>query len=269
MPLRIGFDMDGVLADFESAFHDVEVRLFGPDASSRPDDPEQEEEAESRQTAGAGEVRLKANSTTEVRLKPDTTAEVRLKPDTTTNAATEPREMRRRHDAIWNAIRATPNFWTTLKPLDAGAVRRLHELMMRYRWEVFFVTQRPETEGDTVQRQTQRWLVEQGFDLPSVLVLGGSRGAAAAALRLDYHVDDHPQHCIDVVSESHARPILIFPGQDQPTAAKARKLGIATAPSIGECLDVLEEATLSRAQPGLLARIATRPWNAFFRSKGF
>ena len=70
--------------------------------------------------------------------------------------------------------------------------------MLRHRWEVFFITQRPFTDGETVQRQTQRWLVAQGFDLPSVLVLRGSRGAAAAALGLDYHVDDRPQNCVDV-----------------------------------------------------------------------
>ena len=29
MPLRIGFDMDGVLVDFGQAFHEVETRLFG------------------------------------------------------------------------------------------------------------------------------------------------------------------------------------------------------------------------------------------------
>ena len=56
MPLRIGFDMDGVLADFAGAYQDVEVRLFGPVAPSRPGDPEKEpteegdspEEGESR-----------------------------------------------------------------------------------------------------------------------------------------------------------------------------------------------------------------------------
>ena len=34
--------MDGVLADFASAYHDVEARLFGPAASSRAGDPETE-----------------------------------------------------------------------------------------------------------------------------------------------------------------------------------------------------------------------------------
>ena len=87
--------------------------------------------------------------------------------------------------------------------------------MLRHRWEVFFITQRPFTAGETVQRQTQRWLVAQGFDLPSVLVLHGSRGTAAAALRLDYHVDDRPQNCIDVSVDSNAKTILIVPEVEQ------------------------------------------------------
>jgi hypothetical protein len=107
-----------------------------------------------------------------------------------------------------------------------------------------------------VQRQTQRWLVKHGFDLPSVLVIHGSRGAAAGALRLDYHVDDTAQNCIDVISDSGARPILILPEPDEATVASARKLGIGTAASTAECLDILEKASAARAQPGLLARIA-------------
>ena len=167
------------------------------------------------------------------------------------------RELRRRRDAIWDAIQKTPDFWMTLKPIEESAVRRIHSLMLQHRWEVFFITQRPATAGDTVQRQTQRWLVKQGFDLPSVLVLGGSRGAAAGALRLTYHVDDSAQNCLDVVSDSRARPILIVPDNDPATIASARKLGIGTAQSLGECLDVLEKATAAQTQPGILARIAT------------
>jgi hypothetical protein len=121
---------------------------------------------------------------------------------------------------------------------------------------VFFITQRPATEGDTVQRQTQRWLVAQGFDLPSVLVIGGSRGAAAGALRLNYHIDDSPQNCIDVISDSKAKPILIVPDGDEATVNSARTLGIGTTASVGECLDILEKASLARSQPGLLQRIA-------------
>lgn len=234
MPLRIGFDMDGVLADFSLAFHEVEERLFGPGSSLSAGEPEKEEAAQEN-----------AESSKDVETEP--AAET---------PEPSPRAARRRRNTIWRAIESTPNFWETLKPIDDGAVARIHEMMLRHRWEVFFVTQRPNTEGDTVQRQTQRWLVAQGFDLPSVLVLGGSRGAAAGALRLNYHVDDSAQNCIDVISESRAKPILVVPDPDEKVVASARKLGIATARSIGACLDILEQATTSRQGPGLLTRIA-------------
>jgi hypothetical protein len=222
MTVRIGFDMDGVLADFATAFRDVETRLFGGAPTVAAEAPEVEAEQEEAREAGGQ----------------------------------SPREMRRRRDAVWSAIHRTPDFWTTLKPLDPGAVRRVHALMVRYRWEVFFITQRPATEGQTVQRQTQRWLVRQGFDLPSVLVISGSRGAAAGALRLNFHVDDSAQNCLDVVSESQARPLLIVPEPDAVTEASAKRLKIGVVRSIGEALNALEQRASGRQPSGLLNRLS-------------
>jgi hypothetical protein len=231
--------MDGVLADFALGFHETEERLFGPGPGVSPGEPEKEEEAQAARD-GEGPAGLKPGPKTEEEAPAET-----------------PRQARRRREAIWRAIQSTPNFWETLKPTEEGVVVRIHEMMLRLRWEVFFITQRPRTDGDTVQRQTQRWLVKQGFDLPSVLVLGGSRGAAAGALRLNYHVDDSAQNCIDVIVDSKAKPILIVPDSDETTVASARKLGIGTARTVSECLDILEQASLARTRPGLLSRLAS------------
>jgi hypothetical protein len=222
MIVRVGFDMDGVLADFARAYREVEASLFGGSASIETAAPD---ESNRPGVAEAPEGHYRAR--------------------------------RHRNDAVWAAIRATPDFWVALEPIEEGAVARLHALMLDRRWEVFFITQRPPTCGDTVQRQTQRWLVEQGFDLPSVLVIRGSRGAAAKALRLDYHVDDNPQNCMDIVADSDTKPILIVPAIFEGAIVNARKMGIGVAQRIGEALDILDQATQAHANPSLLKRLAT------------
>jgi len=225
MNLRIGCDMDGVLADFARAYHDVEVRLFGTgEAAARAGNPEDEKD-QSDPAEGP---------------PPRDAA----------------RRHRRRSDAVWAAIKAKPDFWMGLDPIEPNAVRRLHALMLEHRWEVFFITQRPATLGDTVQRQTQRWLIAQGFDMPSVLVIPGSRGAAAAALSLHYHVDDSATNCVDIKSESKARPIMIVGDDDPVEVASARRLGIGTANGIGAALDVLAKASAAQSRPRVLQQIA-------------
>ena len=224
--------MDGVLADFAGAFREHEIRLFGA-------------------SAAAGTGRGRRNATGDPEKEDERQAAARAHAE-----AKSRRESRGREDAVWAAIEGIPNFWTTLRPLDERAVRRIHELMLRHRWEVFFITQRPFTEGETVQRQTQRWLVAQGFDLPSVVVLHGSRGAAAAALRLDYHVDDRPQNCIDVATDSEAKTILIVSESNHTAISSARKLGIGIAHRISDALDILDQATLAQTNPSLFQRIA-------------
>jgi hypothetical protein len=225
--LRIGFDMDGVLADFSSAFRQIERSLFGGEIADPVPSPEDEEQ--------------------EASVPP--VAEI---------ARIGAAEMHRRRQTIWRLIQDTEDFWTTLTPTDPSAVARLHELTVSHRWEVFFITQRPATAGETVQRQTQRWLMRYGFDMPSVLVINGSRGAAAQALRLAYHVDDSAQNCVDVKSDSSAQPILVAGAAvDGLRARQAEKLGIGLAGSIGECLDFLEQTSARRNDPGMFARLAT------------
>ncbi len=220
MSLRIAFDLDGVLADLAGAYRAVERRLFG-----------REDEAE-------GDIGTDSPEPPDG-APPDARADRRDEADRRAAALAA---AARRREQVWDAIASTRDFWTTLAPIEDGAVARLAALAARYGWEVVFVTQRPATAGETVQRQTQRWLAAQGFDLPSVLVVRGSRGALAAALGLDYLVDDTPQHCVDVRAESSAKPILIQRDPDPSRERTARGLGITVVRSVGEALDLLERA---------------------------
>ena len=233
--------MDGTIADLSSAFHQIEDRLFGPyeaeHTQPQPEAREEEQEAEQRaaQEAGAGPSAGEAAAQAREKLA-------------------QARAMRRHNDIIWHAIESTPEFWTTLKPMEDGIVRRLWEASRKNRWEVFFITQRPATAGESVQLQTQRWLVEHGFELPSVLPLSGSRGKAVQSLKIDFLVDDTPKNCVDVISDSGARAVLITTGVDEFTESGAKRLGIVTVKSASEAIDVLEQATVAKVNPTFFAR---------------
>lgn len=236
--LRIAFDMDGTLANLSTSFHEVEDRLFGPyEAEHTQPQPEAREEEQ--------ELEEKAEQESDAA----TVAKERL---------AQARAMRRHNDVIWQAIESTPDFWTMLKPMEDGLVRRLWETAQKHRWEVFFITQRPATDGDSVQRQTQRWLVEHGFELPSVIPLSGSRGKACQALKIDFLVDDTPKNCVDVISDSKARAILLTAGVDDFTESGARRLGIMTVKTAADAIDVLEQATMAKANPTFFARFLQR-----------
>src|SRR5712675_1075412 len=124
MSLRLGFDMDGVLANFRAAFHATAVRLVRGDVDAFDLD-------ESAQGASA--------------LPPDS--------------------VRR----VWEHIARTPNWWMEIDAYEPDQIARLYSLTRAAGWEVFFLTKRPPSAGDSVQFQTQWWIERFGFYLPSVL----------------------------------------------------------------------------------------------------
>jgi hypothetical protein len=237
MPLRIAFDLDGTLADFETAFRRHAQRLYGTDEADASVEPEARE-VEERKLAEQEEPGTRVDAD-----PPAVTRE-------------SPRVRRRRLDDVWDAIEATTNFWTSLRPIEPGVIVRIREMAERHRWEVFFITQRPATEGETVQRQSQRWLIQQGFDMPSVIVLSGARGKLVAALDLDYLVDDSAKNGVDVISESNARVLLVIRDADEPTETSARRLGLGVVRSVTDALETLEHATEATTQPTVFARLA-------------
>ena len=126
---------------------------------------------------------------------------------------------------------------------------------MDRRWEIIFLTKRPETAGATAQVQSQRWLESKGFPLPSVYVVQGSRGRIASALGVDIVVDDRPENCLDVIVDSRARAILVWRDDENQLPAAARRLGIGVVNSVGECLDILTQIDTTTPEPGVLDRV--------------
>lgn len=205
MALRVGLDMDGVVADFRSAF---EAIAHGH-ASESPIDPKVGNFSD-------GDVRR-----------------------------------------AWTKILRTPNWWTTLQPYEPAQLARLYQMARQGGWEVVFMTKRPATAGEPIQFQTQYWLERNGFYYPGVVTVPGSRGELANALKLDAVVDDQLFNCIDVVTGSHAKAILLLRDRDQNTENLALTRGIAVVHTLEESLDALQRLDSAQAErKGRLQRLS-------------
>lgn len=244
MSLRIAFDLDGTLADLGLALDAVTDELFlqrkGPGGSPSERAPQQPRSTQAGEGKPLDEGAADAEALTpeEEELEP---ARVR---------ALTSRQQRE----VWETVRKTTNFWETLPESEPGIVARLAAVAAEHRWEVIFITQRPPADGGTTQRQSQRWLVSHGFEMPSVFVLpaGASRGKVATALFLDIVVDDRAENCLDVKVDSKARAFLVSRHPSENLAENAKRMGIEVVASVGECLDHLAAMP---PKPGLLGRL--------------
>ena len=209
MSIRVGFDVDGVIANFNKTFRETAARIEGGAGSHNRSDP-------------AGRA-LAADA------------------------------MKR----VWDHISRTSQWWLQLEAYEPDQIQRLYRTSRERRWEVYFMTTRPSSAGETTQFQTQWWLESNGFPLPSVLTVPGSRGDAANALKLDIVVDDRLTNCVDIIAASRAKAIQLL-RRDDPTVrdqALARGIGVVnTLAAALDAIEVFEEA--KRSSSGRLSRLA-------------
>jgi hypothetical protein len=204
--LRLGVDVDGVVADFQSAFRALAERELGL-------------------TPGDAETGLSKSDV----------------------------------DRLWRAVASTTNWWLDVPAYEPDQIERLYAQSRKARWEVFFMTSRPPSAGDSVQLQTQVWLERHGYFLPSVLTTpAGARGELARSVRLDLALDDRPVNCLEIISASNAKALMVLRG---PTEARTREAaearGIGVVSSLAEALDAVERlAELLTTRRGRLVRLA-------------
>jgi hypothetical protein len=161
----------------------------------------------------------------------------------------------RQQRKLWRHVEGIENFWETLQEIEPGAVAQLADMALARRWEVIFLTRRPQTAGRTAQAQTQRWLQARGFGLPSVFVVQGSRGRIAASLDLSIVVDDRIENCLDVVFDSKARAILVWREDEKQLPVTARRLGIGAVRSMTQCFTILAEIDAAGSETGVFDRV--------------
>jgi hypothetical protein len=233
MPLRIACDLDGTLADMSAALQREADRLFGePVDVSLPRRP---------------------GSWNRARVSQDVADE-----SEDSGAAERPRQLaRHEQERLWNHVRGIANFWETLTEVEPGSVARFAAAATQQGWEVLFLTQRPDTAGDHAQLQSQRWLRANGFELPSVYVIGReSRGKIAASLSLDCVIDDRPENCLDVAVDSSATAVLVWryaPAHPPPVVSR---LDIHVVSSMADAIEYHTRLTARPARPrGIFGRL--------------
>jgi len=192
MALRIGIDVDGVIADFRTAFHAAAVRCLRRDVSVSQD----------RQSAG-----------------PLSSDDVRK---------------------VWDYIARTQNWWMDVPPYEPDQIARLYSLTRAAGWEVFFMTKRPPSAGDSVQFQTQWWIERFGFYMPAVMTVPGSRGDLANGLRLDMIIYDQVLNCIEVISAATTKALLMLRATDDAAREHASNRGIGVVSTLAEAITVLD-----------------------------
>ena len=209
MSLRIGVDVDGVLANFRAAFHNAAHECLRRDI-------EELEDPKSPQSLLEKDVHR-----------------------------------------VWEWVAKTTNWWMGLEPYEPDQIARLYSVVRAGHWEVFFLTNRPPSAGDTVQFQTQWWIERQGFYLPAVLTVPGSRGEIANALRLDLVIDDLSMNCVEVVSASSAKALLMLRDNNPTAEQHATARGIGVVHNLAEAIGVLERLHhLLPTRRGRLLRLA-------------
>jgi hypothetical protein len=236
--LRIACDLDGTLADMESALQREAESLFGPEVDLRAGSslPLAALQSPARfEDRGAENDAVDAQGSRGSSRRPLTSREQK---------------------ALWARVGQIENFWRGLAEIEPGAVARLGELANAHRWEVIFLTQRPGGAGATAQRQSQLWLHANGFNYPSVFVMNGSRGKVAEALALDAVIDDRADNCLDVVADSKATALLVWRDDPATIPPGARQLGVTVTYSFAEAITHLEKMMADRQRPeGLLDRV--------------
>ena len=162
-------------------------------------------------------------------------------------------------ERLWRIVGDTSNWWLEPAAYEPDQLPRLYDMARRHRWEVFFLTSRPPSAGDAVQLQTQVWLERHGYILPSVLTTpAGARGELARSLRLDVALDDRLVNCLEIISASNAKAILMArDASDAAVVEAAESRGIGVVTSLQTAIDAVERLSeVMTTRRGRLVRLA-------------
>jgi uncharacterized HAD superfamily protein len=176
--VKIGVDVDGVLADFVSAHRQISRELFG-----KPENPDTLPTDWNLSNYGLTDAEF---------------------------------------DAVWERIKATRNFWMSLKPEPHAGFLEMDELEQQH--ELYFITSRVPTKGWSVAQQTSMWLDKNYQLFRPIVIPSGEKGLLVKALKIDAFIDDNWKNCVDIKQRNPetCRVFLANASHNQDKDAEAR-----------------------------------------------
>jgi uncharacterized HAD superfamily protein len=201
--LRIGVDVDGVLADFNQAYVRRTISVTGKD------------------------------------LFPGKYGEFEI---TTWNYPESYGYTHAEVSAVWRDIKADGYFWQGLGYYDTTH-RDIQELAFAHQThgdDVYFITARP---GVLAKLQTETWLTTRKKmathqSLPATVLISSKKGLAAQTLDLDVYVDDRWENCLEV-AQTKTKTYLFNRGWN--LEYDAAQYGIIRVQSVADMLQLVQQ----------------------------
>lgn len=198
-PVRLGIDMDGVLADFNTSFYYLLAEMCGRSYEELPEGWQPEVWA---WPSACG--------------FPQTLVE----------------------EAWLRLAQPGQEFWYDLSSYpEANEFLKLLEMLVNtHKVEAFFPTRR---EGWKVKFWTERWLQERGLEVPTVLPVHSdvAKGTLAEALALDHLIDDKPENVYAVrAAAPRCQVALLARPWNAPVREDCQERGIVIYDSVLEWL---------------------------------
>lgn len=118
-------------------------------------------------------------------------------------------------DRVWQLIKATPNFWSRLRPYPDNMTALARYLISARHVDIWLVTSRVRTAGATVARQTEQWIrscgVRESANFLAVITVEDSshKQDVYAAVGMDFSIDDFGPTVLECQSIKGHQPFLL------------------------------------------------------------
>lgn len=188
--MRIGIDVDGVLARFEDGFSQLLIEVTGENLLPTPDN-------RGRFFGAVGPT-----------------------------VWDWPEQFGYTSEQVaqtWDKVKSNQVFWERLRPFDAS----LKLDLLSGAHDVYYITQRV---GVRAKEQTENWLIRVHDVMVPTVLITGEKGLAAKALGLDIYVDDNGDNILSTQRESPATlAVLVTKAYNMEYEVKTRAAGLRSA----------------------------------------